>query len=65
MQWTLFTSTNLNLEHLSTSNYFPSPLTISTEYTLNFSPYLEPLFLELLNNFDLVATIISLFRLFT
>ena len=51
----------------SVSNYFPGPQNISTKYTLIFSVYLEPLYLELLSisneNFGPVATILSLSRI--
>ena len=48
------------------SNYFSGPLKISTKYTLIFSFYLKPLYLELLSisnkNFAIVATILSISR---
>ena len=63
IQWSLFISTTLYLEHLSVSNYLPGPWNISTKYTLIFSLYLELLSISN-KNFGPVATILSLSRTF-
>ena len=68
-QWILFLSNTLSLKHLSISSYFPGPWNISTKYTVIFSLYLEPLYLELLSisnkYFGPIATVFSLWRTFT